>query len=251
MSRFISQLHSLIRSARTTKRGASMQPDMVKTGQHKSYERMMQIPLPTPAALDFSLTRAIKERRSFNGDARSTEPFSSNEIGTLLGVSLGVHTDGHRRHYPSGGALFPIETYLIGNVLSGQTPGVYHYNPTAHALEHLWDVSESFSTLDITTTTGVPQGSLLVMFTGFWERSSAKYGDLAYLHATIEAGHMAQNILLVATALSLSARPVAGFKDDEVATLLDIDKNTEQPLYAIVLAHTSDTPRTSPSPSER
>jgi nitroreductase len=46
---------------------------------------------------------------------------------------------------------------------------------------------------------------------------------------------MAQNILLVATALGLDARPIAGFDDEKVLSLLDIDPNLEQPVYMISL----------------
>jgi hypothetical protein len=46
---------------------------------------------------------------------------------------------------------------------------------------------------------------------------------------------MAQNVLLVATAISVFARPLAGFDDEKVAALLDLDTRIEQPLYAVLL----------------
>lgn len=231
---FLSKLHTALRSARATRRGATMRPDLVPRDVHKSYPRMPRITLPTPQPLSIPLDTAITTRRSFNA-AKSLGPMNQNELGTLLGVALGKADRPPFRHYPSGGTLFPVESYLIGSVVEGMAPGVFHYNPSLHALEHLWNVANGFSTEDITTTQSAPLGSMVLVFTAVWERSSAKYGDLAYLHASIESGHMAQNLLLVSTALGIDARPIAGFDDDLVRKLLDLDES-EQPLYAILLA---------------
>ena len=46
---------------------------------------------------------------------------------------------------------------------------------------------------------------------------------------------MAQNLLLVATALGLSACPIAGFHDDALAGSLQLDLQHEPPLYVIAL----------------
>ncbi len=231
---FISHIHAAIRNARVTRHGATMSAHDVPLGMHKTYPRMPQIMLPVPIKIDMALDQAIVARRSFN-TTHAFRSFTQQELGTLLGVALGsaVHP---LRHYPSGGALFPIETYLIGNVIEKYPPGVFHFNPTSHALEYLWNIKNNFSTHDITTTSGVPTGSALIVFTALWDRSAAKYGDLTYLHGAIEAGHMAQNILLSATALNIPARPIAGFQDDAIAEILDIDTDSEQVVYAVLVA---------------
>jgi SagB-type dehydrogenase family enzyme len=77
--------------------------------------------------------------------------------------------------------------------------------------------------------------STLIVFTSVWKRSSAKYGELAYLHAHLEAGHMSENILLVGTALKLNVRPYAGFNDERIAELLDIDEENEQTVHSITV----------------
>ena len=81
-----------------------------------------------------------------------------------------------------------------------------------------------------------PDFSTLIVLTGVWGRSSAKYGDFAYLLALLEAGHMSQNILLVATALNLQTRPMMGFDDDIIPQLLDLDPEEEQPVLSIMLS---------------
>jgi SagB-type dehydrogenase family enzyme len=77
--------------------------------------------------------------------------------------------------------------------------------------------------------------SSLIVFTSVWQRSSAKYGDLAYQHALLEAGHMSENILLVGTALGLNLRPYAGFNDERIAELLDLDEDFEQTVHTVTV----------------
>jgi len=233
MSTFISRLHEELRAARATRRGATMRPDAVPVGLHKEYPRMPRITLPQPKKITAGLDDVVRKRRSFS-KAISSEGFTIKDIGTLLGLAIGTAEHEPLRNYPSGGALFPIETYLIGNVLRGRSPAVYHYHPKSHALEHLWDLP-SFSTRDITTTHSAPVGSALLIFAAVWERSSAKYGEFTYVHGLLEAGHMAQNIHLVATALGTKSRPIGGFDDAKVARLLDIGEH-EQAVYAIILS---------------
>lgn len=167
-------------------------------------------------------------------ECASDRALSASELGTLLGNALGMR-DKTRRNYPSGGALYPIETYLIGTVLEKYPSGVFHYNPTVHALEFLWETPPSFIMSDVIRATNVSLTPILIVFTGVWNRSSIKYGDLAYSHGLIEAGHMAENILLAATAMSMGTRPIAGCDDRTLTTLLDLDERVEQPVYSILL----------------
>lgn len=232
MTRFISHIHSDLRGARPARRGATMHPDAVPRGTHKEYPRFPRIQLPAAPELSMTLSDALARRASFVR-ARSVRPFTEGELGSLLGHALGMRKD-PARHYPSGGALYPIETYLIGDIVEGFAPGVFHYHPKAHALEHLWDAPD-FDMARIIQAPITPLSRALLVFTGVWGRSSAKYGDWAYHLAMLEAGHMGQNILLTATALQMQARPAGGFDDDIVSNMLDLDER-EQPLYSIVLA---------------
>lgn len=229
---FLSRVHRDIRNALQTRRGATHDAKDVPTGTHKEYPRMEQVSLPLPP-IEASLTNTIDKRRSAqSGDP--AKPLLIGELGALLGHALRKRESSVSRQYPSGGALFPIETYLITTSLN-QTGAVLHYNPTLHALERLWNVPHDF---DIKALTRNPEWLLpntLIVFTAVWSRSSAKYGDLAYQHALIEAGHMSQNILLLATALNLEARPYAGFNDDLIAELLEIDIEQEQPVHTVTI----------------
>jgi SagB-type dehydrogenase family enzyme len=233
MDPFIPRTHSLIRRARVTRRGATLRPDEVPQGLHKEYERMPKIQLPNPQPLGVELGHVLGARRSLN-ECLGHKGLTLAEMGTLLGHSFGKRGKGPSRNYPSGGALFPNEIYLLGNVLEDRPSGVFHYHPSAHALEHLWDLPEGFSTSDIIRSPSAPVSSTLFIFTSVWGRSTPKYGDFAYYLGMLEAGHMGQNLLLVSAAMDFSARPVGGFDDETAAQLLDLDPNREQPVYSIV-----------------
>ncbi len=232
---FLSHLHADLRLARLTRRGATRRPEDVHRGLHKTYPRMVSIPLPEPEPLTTTLSDALMLRRS-RTSGNSEMPVTLNEMGTITALALRKQSPLHNgRSYPSGGGLYPVETYLISTALESQTPAVFHYNPTAHALERLWDLPAHFNMKDIAKRPEHLSLSGMLVFTGVWNRSSAKYGDLAYLHTLIEAGHMSQNVLLVGCALGLSMRPYAGFDDNLITSLLDLDEEMEQPVHTITL----------------
>ena len=230
---FATRIHDYIRSTRITRKGALAKPGAAPHGTHKEYLRMPRIALPGPEALPMPLGEVLHARESC-GACATERALSVAELGTLLGNALGMR-DATRRHSPSGGALYPVETYLIGKVLDTHPSGVFHYHPKAHALEFLWETPADFAMSNVIRSPKVSLTPLLIVFTSVWSRSSVKYGDLAYSHALIEAGHMGENILLTATALSMGTRPIAGYDDGTLTELLDLDERTEQPIYSILL----------------
>ena len=68
-------------------------------------------------------------------------------------------------------------------------------------------------------------------WTAVFARSVWKYRQRAYRYVYLDAGHVAQNLLLAATGLDLVACPIAAFYDDEVGQMLGVDGETEAPLY--------------------
>lgn len=196
---------------------------------------MKRLSLPVPEPLTMPLDAALKNRTSA-GAASASSTLSLADLGVLFGHALGVREGGVRRQYPSGGALYPIESYFIAEKLVDAPGGVYHYHPKAHALEYLWELPAQFTMTDLLWRADQLLPAGLVVFTSMWARSGAKYGDLAYQHALLEAGHMSQNVLLTATARGLHARPMAGFDDAAVIELLDLDETLESPVHAITLS---------------
>jgi SagB-type dehydrogenase family enzyme len=138
------------------------------------------------------------------------------------------------RAAPSGGALYPIELYAIVSAVDELTKGIYLYSVPRHALQL---ISEGDFASELAKATSFPEvfSSVSVTFvlTALFGRTTFKYGERGYRFALLEAGHIAQNILLAATAQKLGAVAVGGFIDDEINDLLDIDGVEEAAVYLV------------------
>ena len=75
----------------------------------------------------------------------------------------------------------------------------------------------------------------VVLIAAIFGRTRFKYGLRGYRFALLEAGHVAQNVLLAATALGLAAVPLGAFYDRRMDAFLGLDGVNESSLYAIAL----------------
>jgi SagB-type dehydrogenase family enzyme len=199
----------------------------------KTYPRFPQLALPKPE-VSISLARAFAKRASVNTDMKASR-ITRAELSALCAGAM-VRTEGGRAH-PSGGARYPLELYVI--VYSGEdiAPGAYHYRPDTHALEALWELEESIALPRVvfSDTQDLSHGTALLIISAVWGRSSSKYKRLAFELSLIEAGHLAQNILLAATDVAMAMRPVLAFNREELVRYLDMRATQEDPLYAVVV----------------
>jgi SagB-type dehydrogenase family enzyme len=208
----------------------------------RRYERATKVPLTPAAALpraELSLEQAIvgrRTRREFG-----TAPLSEQALSKLLFLSAGVTgeqpaPDGTTRQLraaPSGGALYPVELYVAVCRVDCVPQGLYHYAPREHCLE-LCAEGDPMPALRSAchyheSLTGA---SVVVLFSGVLERTKRKYGERGYRLVLLEAGHVAQNLSLAASALGLGSMNVCGFFDDRINSLLQIDGVEEAALYA-------------------
>jgi len=188
-------------------------------------------PLPQPALSGpMSFEETIKQRRStreFTG-----EPLSLAQIGQLCWAGQGMTDQKAKlRAVPSAGALYPIELYVV------TADEISHYLPREHSLEcHLkGDYRERLrhAALDQEVVGNAP---VCLVITAIVERTAGKYRDRAERYCFIEAGHVAQNILLQATALKLGGVPVGAFDDENVAEMLKLPKG-QRVLYLLPIGN--------------
>jgi SagB-type dehydrogenase family enzyme len=66
------------------------------------------------------------------------------------------------------------------------------------------------------------EAPLLIVITGEYARSNAKYGPRGVVYTHIEAGHVGQNVFLQAEALGLKAAIVGAFQKEDVVKALRI-----------------------------
>jgi SagB-type dehydrogenase family enzyme len=76
---------------------------------------------------------------------------------------------------------------------------------------------------------------MVIFITSVFERSVFKYGDRGYRFIFLEAGHVAQNINLVAYGLGLASVNIGGFLDRRVDDFLGLDGLTHSTIYMIAI----------------
>ncbi len=205
-----------------------------RTIHHKSYPRFKKIPLPDHVQ-KADLFEKLASRNSVRDFAR--KPILKDELGTLLKYSCGIVSEGGHRAQPSGGSRYPIESYLLNIVPSPGLPsGLYHYDVRAHSLTALWERTFTDEDMSKLFTYGwVGNAGCVLLLSATFARSMIKYGERGYRYIFLEAGHIGQNISLVASALGIKSCAVGGTIDDMLEQLLDIDGTTESIVYGFAL----------------
>ena len=190
--------------------------------------------LPPPVqAGQMSLEEAIRRRRSVRQFA--DKPLTVKQIAQLCWAGQGI-TDRARglRASPSAGALYPMELYVV------TADGVDHYRPADHALErHLTgDLRRVLQQIGLNQE-AIGNAPACVVITAVVERTARKYGQRAERYCFIEAGHVAQNILLQATALRLGGVSIGAFHDAKAAAILKLPRN-HRVLYLLPIGHPTE-----------
>lgn len=206
---------------------------------YKTYLRFPKVALPAPLPLTTPLAEALSARESAEC-YDDTKALTLNEIATLAhygaGLRAGAPQHAPRRHYPSGGGLYPVECYLALFRVEGIESGLYHVDVSERSLARL-PFPEAAQEVRSASEGLIPSlnPAAILVFTAVWGRSYPKYGEFAYRLALAEAGHAAQNVLLAAAALGVGARPIMGFRDERIMRALDIEHDGEDPLYLVYL----------------
>ena len=210
---------------------------------YKCYYRYDRLDLPR-SRRGGELARILRRRRSIR--EYSEEPVTRRQLGELLGLSCGVTNAQHLggkdylllRSNPSAGALYPIEVYPIVFRGSDLAPGIYHYAPREHALELLRPGEFRDTVCQIAMKQPVVLGaSFVLVLTALTARNMFKYGERGYRYMLLDAGHLAENLYLTANALRLGCTTIAGFIDDRVNELVEIDGVNEFAVYLFVAGH--------------
>lgn len=190
-----------------------------------------KIKLPEPKHdSDTSVEQALFERRSVR--KYKGKPLNLAEVSQLLWAAQGITEQrGDFRTAPSAGALYPLEIYVVIGNVERVPKGVYKYRPHEHEILKVrdGDVRDKITAAALGQTC-VAEGSIVIIFSAVYERTTQKYGDRGIRYVYKEVGHAAQNVYLQAVSLNLGTVVVGAFKDDEVRNILNMP-NEEHPLY--------------------
>jgi SagB-type dehydrogenase family enzyme len=187
----------------------------------------------------------LRTRRTRRGRF-SPKPVTLRQWSHLLGAACGITGQATHpefpdmvqdlRAWPSGGALYPIEVYLAALRSRELARALFHYQVQSHVLAEVAPCPEDEQIERLVFADGLwHNASGLVILTAAFARTQIKYGERGYRFVLLDAGHLAQNILLLCEDLHLAAIPLGGFHDDPLAELLGLKPDEEAPIYAILI----------------
>ena len=198
-----------VSAAFTQETGKSAQPNATT----------VQLPQPSKSG-GMALTEALARRRSVR--TFTAKPLTQAEISQLLWAAQGITDDKGHRTAPSASAQYYLHIYVAS------ADGFCEYIPSSHQLKKLQaqDLRAKLS-----AQPSVKTAPIVLVIAGEYERAAEKYGaDKGPRVANLEAGHVAQNVLLQATALGLGAVPVAGIEPKDVQKAASLPAQ-QTPIY--------------------
>ncbi|MCB2211571.1 SagB/ThcOx family dehydrogenase [bacterium] len=174
------------------------------------------ISLPTPRKdSEVSLEHTLAVRRTIRNIG--PDPIPLSDLSQLLWAGQGITDEHGHRTAPSGYGVYPLELYVVAARVDGLESGAYRYHPREHALSPVPNGPEMDHLVALSGGQEVvKRAAVAVLIAGGVEKMEARVGARAIHSLNLEAGHVAQNILLQATALGLAATPAAGFDKAEL-----------------------------------
>jgi SagB-type dehydrogenase family enzyme len=199
----------------------------------RTYPGSARTPLPgRDFAVDAPLGAVLQRRRSVREFALKPMPLET--LGRLLHASYGIKGERYlgewtyERAAPSAGGRYPLEIYVATQWVLGLEDGIHHYDARAHELElRRPGVAHSILSDIALDQTMVKDSNLLVIITGIPERTMWKYGQRGYRYVWLDAGHLGENLYLVATAMGLGPVGIGGFYDRELREVLELPAGEE------------------------
>ncbi len=176
-----------------------------------------------------SLEEALAKRRSVR--VFTNQPITPAQISQLVWAGQGI-TEPQRglRTAPSAGELYPIELYLA------MPDGLFVYQPDRHSLEELTNEDLRGQLAQAAGQDSAGAAACDIIVAGSVRKLAGQFREKARTYMLLEAGHVAQNILLQAVCLELGAVPIGGFDTKGVTRICNLPRGAE-PIYIISVGH--------------
>lgn len=202
-------------------------------------ERLMET-IDLPAGKDLPLEKvdlaALVDRREtlrhYTEDTLSLAELAYLLWGTQ-GVKELVNELLTKRTVPSAGSRHPFETYLLVNRVSGLQTGLYRYLALEHQLARLeapQDISERLTEACLKQA-HVRTSAVTFIWAAVPQRCVWRYRERAYRYMLLDAGHVCQNLYLLAESIGCGVCAIAAYDDDLVNQALGLDGEDQFAIY--------------------
>lgn len=189
-----------------------------------------RIKLPEPKYIGvMSVEEALMKRRSVR--VFKEGPVMLAELSQLMWAAQGMTDSRGLRTAPSAGALYPLELYVVAGNVTGLPPGIYKYGREWHELLSLAKGDRRNDLCNAALgQSSIRRAAFVLVLSGVYERTTAKYGERGIRYVHMEAGHAAQNVYLQVVPLQLGTVVIGAFQDGEVKKIFKMT-DREMPLY--------------------
>jgi oxazoline/thiazoline dehydrogenase len=192
-------------------------------------------PPSRPLPLDRDLVSVLGRRTSVREHGQL--PITIRELGDFLYHSArvvdflpGPGGPFSRRPYPSGGASYELEVYLVVDRCVGLAPGLYYYDAVEHGLASLGPPNADTEALlsDAYIASGQTcRPQVLLAIASRFQRVSWKYAGIAYATTLKNVGALYATLYLVATAMGLAPCALGAGDSEQFSRLAGTDRYTE------------------------
>lgn len=215
-------------------------PEDWKKVEYKQYQLFPPIELPR---LNSPLLDLLSKRRPRESDGYVlANNVTEESLGNMLRSGCGLRDyEGNdpmlheKRTAPSAGGRYPLELYpVLFKSIAGIRAGIYHYGIREHVLEPV--TFSGFTHEEIESS--VYQGSLadatgMICISAVFDRSIRKYGSRGYRYILLEAGHVAQNIILAGVESGIDILPVGGANEVDFERRIGLMSSNERIVYIL------------------
>jgi SagB-type dehydrogenase family enzyme len=185
-----------------------------KPADEKNVTALLPVTGELAKKYQMSVTEALAKRRSQRAFAQ--RPLTNEELSLLCWAAQGITDDKGHRTAPSARAMYPLVVYVVTE------KGMGEYVPSGHSLKEIkaGDMKEKL----FSAARQNPFKSSAAVFVIAMDATKAreKMRESAEKCCFLEAGHVAQNILLQATAMDLAGVPATGFDAKKVTEALGL-----------------------------
>lgn len=141
-----------------------------------------------------------------------------------------------KRNAPSAGGLYPIELFFFAQEVEQIPNGLYYFDSPKNEIV-LFDDQVDYERVAACYVSDDPiiHKNLVFFFCPIFNKSIFKYHNRGFRFVFMEAGHIAQNILLLATGLQRQALPVCGYFEYKIDELLRLDGHDFSCVYTVAV----------------
>ena len=196
------------------------------------------IPLPDGKSIKLDkldLIQLVEQRESLR--KYSDESLSLEELAYLLWGTQGIKSISakpiSKRTVPSAGSRHPFETWMLINRVEGLQPGLYRYLSLEHQLAHLKadaDIAEQLANACLKQQ-HIRNSAVTFVWVADVQRTVWRYCQRGYRYMFLDAGHVCQNLYLLAESIGCGMCAIAAYTDELVNDVLGLDGENQFAIY--------------------